>query len=194
MKIEKVIAEEVEMNKYVDMFLVFFKIGIFTIGGGYAMVPLIQDQIVNQKKWMEEDEFIDILAVAQSSPGPIAVNTAVFVGDRVGGKFGVLCTTLGAVLPSFLIILLIAMFFEGIKNSQAFIAIFKGIKPAVVALIVVPVVTMSKKSKINIKNFWIPLTVGVLVAYTSLSPILFIILGMIGGNIYYAYKDKEDKK
>lgn len=181
-------------NSYRELFSIFFKIGMFTIGGGYAMVPLIQNEIVNKKKWMDEGEFIDTLAVAQSSPGPIAVNTAVFVGSKVMGKRGVFLATLGAVLPSFLIILTIALFFRGIKDSHIFAAVFKGIKPAVVALIFSPVVTMSKKQKVNLKNFWIPLSVGILVTYTFLSPIFFILVGLVGGNVYYSYFKKEKEK
>lgn len=164
---------------------------MFTIGGGYAMIPLIQAEIVDKKGWMEEEEFIDTLAIAQSAPGAIAVNTAIFVGHKIFGRLGVLITTLGSVLPSFIIILLIAIFFKGVKDEPTFKAIFMGIRPAVVALILSPVITMSKKQKVNIKTIWIIVAVGILIAYKSISPILFILLGLIGGNVYYGYIEKK---
>lgn len=178
-------------NIHYQLFVIFFKIGFFTIGGGYAMVPLIQNQIVDKKKWMSENEFMDTLAIAQSSPGPIAVNTAIFVGSKVLGKKGVFLSVLGAVLPSFFIILSIAIFFREIKDSKLFISIFNGIKPAVVALIFSPVVMMSQKQKINLKTIWIPIAVGILVTYTFLSPVFFIIAGLLGGNFYYGYSLKK---
>src|SRR5690606_35978231 len=116
---------------YLEMFSVFFKIGAFTIGGGYAMVPLIEAEVVDKKKWIEKDEFVDTLALAQSSPGPIAVNTAVFVGFKMDRYKGAFFTTLGAVLPSFLILLVIAMFFREIKDLEAVESAFKAIRPAV---------------------------------------------------------------
>ncbi|EGO88932.1 chromate transporter [Clostridium botulinum C str. Stockholm] len=99
-----------KLKVYIEMFVIFLKIGAFTIGGGYAMLPLIEREIVDKKSWIEKEEYLDMIALAQSSPGPIAVNTSVFVGYKIGGALGVLATTLGAVLPSFLIILIVASF------------------------------------------------------------------------------------
>ena len=135
------------MKTFFELFWVFFKIGTFTIGGGFAMLPVIRAELVDRKKWISEDEFLDILAVVQSSPGPIAVNTAVFLGLRIYGFLGLIAATFGAILPSFVIILMIAALFQGIQNNPYFIAAFKGIKPAVIALILVPVISLAKKSE-----------------------------------------------
>lgn len=181
------------MKKYIEMFLVFFKIGAFTIGGGYAMVPLIEAEVVDKKKWIEKDEFVDTLALAQSSPGPIAVNTAVFVGFKMDRYKGAFFTTLGAVLPSFLIILIIAMFFKQIKDMEAVESAFKAIRPAVVALIATSVISLSKSSKLKGKAFIIPIAVALCVAYLKITPILFIILAAVGGNLYMARKGGSRK-
>ena len=105
------------MSFYFEAFKIFFKIGAFTIGGGYAMVPLIEDEVVNKKKWIEQDDFLDLLAIAQSAPGILAVNIAIFVGYRLRGVKGSLVTSLGSILPSFLMILAIALFFATYKDN-----------------------------------------------------------------------------
>ncbi|WP_352420248.1 chromate transporter [Proteiniborus sp.] len=176
------------MKKYLEMFSVFFKIGAFTIGGGYAMVPLIEAEVVDKKKWIEKDEFVDTLALAQSAPGPIAVNTAVFVGFKMDRYKGAFFTTLGAILPSFLIILAIAMFFKEIKDLKAVESAFKAIRPAVVALIATSVISLSKSSKLKGKAFIIPIVVAACVTFLKITPILFIIIAVIGGNLYMAKK------
>lgn len=181
------------MKKYLEMFLAFFKIGAFTIGGGYAMVPLIEAEVVDKKKWISKDEFVDTLALAQSAPGPIAVNTAVFVGFKMGRYKGAFFTTLGAVLPSFLIILVIATFFSQIRDMRAIESAFKAIRPAVVALIASSVISLSKSSKLKGKAFIIPIVVALCVKYLKITPIIFIILAAIGGNIYMAEKGGNEK-
>lgn len=172
------------MKKYWEMFMSFFKIGAFTIGGGYAMVPLIEAEVVEKKKWIEKEEFIDMLALAQSAPGPIAINTAVFVGYKTAGPLGVLATTLGSVLPSFIVILLIASFFVGIKDSLIIERVFKGIRPAVVALIAAPAIRLGKNAKLNKKTIIIPIIAAALVAFAKVTAVLIIIAAALGGNIY----------
>lgn len=172
------------MKKYIDMFLCFFRIGAFTIGGGYAMLPLIEKEIVDKKRWIERQEYLDMLALAQSSPGPVAVNTSVFVGYKIAGIPGVIATTLGSVLPSFLIILIVASVFVGIKDSLVVERIFKGIRPAVVALIAAPVIRMSKSAKINRKTIIIPTAVAALVAFANLTPVVIIIIAAASGILY----------
>ncbi|WP_040213469.1 chromate transporter, partial [Clostridium polynesiense] len=140
------------MKHYFQLFKCFFKIGAFTLGGGYAMVPLIEKEVVENNGWLDKQEFIDSLALAQASPGPIAVNTAVFVGYKDSGILGAIFTTLGAVLPSFLIILLIALFFRNIKDNVYVEKAFKGIRPAIVALIAAPLLGMSKNINLNRKT------------------------------------------
>lgn len=178
------------MKFYLELFFIFFKIGMFTIGGGYAMIPIIKKEIVDSRKWLKEDEFIDALAVAQSAPGVMAVNTAVFIGKKLRGIPGVIIASLGAVLPSFFIILLIAMFFRNIQNNSYIIAAFKGIKPAVIALIFAPALSMSKKAGVNAKNFILPLGIALLISVAKISPIFFIIGGIVAGNLYYG-RDKK---
>ncbi|KYH29342.1 MULTISPECIES: chromate transporter [Clostridium] len=172
------------MKKYLEMFIAFFKIGAFTIGGGYAMLPLIEKEVVDRKRWIEREEYLDMIALAQSAPGPIAVNTSVFVGYKVGGVLGVFATTLGSVLPSFLIILIIASFFTGIKDNVFVEKAFKGIRPAVVALIAAPVINMSKSAKINRKTILIPIVVTILVAFANITPIIIIIVSALSGVFY----------
>lgn len=175
------------MKKYFEMFICFFKIGTFTIGGGYAMLPLIEKEVVDKKKWIEKQEYLDMLALAQSSPGPVAVNTSVFVGYKIAGIPGVVTTTLGSVLPSFIIILVVASIFVGIKDSLIVQRMFKGIRPAVVALIAAPVINMSKNAKINRKSIIIPISVALIVAFAKVTPVIIIIIAAIGG-IYYQKK------
>ena len=133
-----------ERTTLFELFRSFFKIGLFTFGGGYAMVPLIEAEIIERRRWLPQGEFLDLLTLAQSSPGPIAVNTSVFIGYKVRGLWGAVAASLGAVLPSFLIILIVAIFFAGIRHNPVVDAAFKGMRPAVVALIVVPVFSLAR--------------------------------------------------
>ena len=179
------------MKHYLELFMVFFKIGAFTLGGGYAMVPLIQKEVVDNKGWLDKEEFIDTLALAQSSPGPIAINTAVFVGFKYSGSLGSIIATLGSVLPSFIIILIIAIFFRDIRTNVYVDKAFKAIRPAVVALIAAPVITMSKSINIKSLKLLIPIASALLIAYGGVSPIIVILITAIGGIIYG--KSKEGK-
>lgn len=177
-----------------EIFLMFFKIGMFTIGSGYAMLPVMEREIVEKKKYLKREEFIDILAIAQSCPGPFAVNTSVYTGVKIAGKKGGVVAALGAVLPSFIIILIVAIFFQNVQDNSYVKAIFKGVKPATVALILMPVYNMGKGIKINRKNFWIPLGVAIGISFLKISAILFILAGMTGGIWYNSrYKNLEEK-
>ncbi len=179
------------MKHYLDLFMVFFKIGAFTLGGGYAMVPLIQKEVVDNKGWLEKEEFIDTLALAQSSPGPIAINTAVFVGFKDSGLLGAIITTLGSVLPSFTIILIIALFFRNIRDNIYVDKAFKGIRPAIVALIAAPVISMSKSIALKSIKILIPILSALVIAFGGVSPIIVILIAAILGIIYG--KAKEGK-
>ena len=171
-----------------NLFFTFFKIGTFTFGGGWAMISIIEREIGDKHKWLERESFLDLLAVAQSLPGILAVNIAVAIGDKLKGGKGSLVAALGTILPSFCMILIIAIFLtpDLIKNNEVLSAIFKGIRPAVVALIIAPVLNSAKSAKIGIKTIWIPVVVALLIwsklPYVS-NPILYIILGGAGG--YY---------
>ena len=164
------------MKMLFEMFITFFKIGAFTLGGGYAMLPIIQKEVVEKKKWIDEKEFLDMVAISQSAPGPLAVNISAFVGQKIKGIIGLIVATLGAVLPSVIIIILVASVFIGIENNPIVQRVFKGIRPAVVALIAAPVISMGKTADINKKNFIIPLIAVILVAFLNITPI-YMILG-----------------
>jgi chromate transporter len=129
---------------FFNLFWTYLKIGTFTLGGGYAMLPLIQREVVDTQGWLDEEEYLNMIALAQAAPGLIAVNSAIFIGWRIGGWRGVCGAVLGAVLPSFLIILAIATVFSDWKELPAVEAAFKGIRPAVVALIAAPLFKMAK--------------------------------------------------
>ena len=172
------------MNLYLQAFSIFFKIGAFTIGGGYAMVPLIEDEIVTKRGWLAKEDFIDLLAIAQSSPGILAVNISIFIGYRLKGVLGSIVTALGTVLPSFLIILAIALFFHNFKDNAVVERVFMGIRPAVVALIAAPTFSMAKSAKINKYNVWIPVVSALLIWLLGFSPIWIIIAAGVGGLIY----------
>ena len=174
--------------KSLQLFTTFFKIGAFTLGGGYAMIPLVQREVVDRRGWIAEEEFLDLIALAQSAPGVIAVNTAVFVGYKIAGWRGVVMSVLGATLPSFLIILLIAMCFTRFREYPQVEAVFKGIRPAVVALIAAPLYKMAKAAKITWKNVWIPVAAALLIWLLGVSPVLIILAAIIGGLAWTAYK------
>ena len=192
-------------NIFFKLFTSFFKVGAFTFGGGWAMIAIIEKEIVTKNKWIGKEEFLDLLAIAQAMPGILAVNIAVVIGDRLKGIKGSLCAALGTILPSFFMILAIAIFLtpETIKNDPTLSAIFKGIRPAVVALIIAPMLTTAKVAKISRKTIIIPIATALLIysviPYNS-SPVVYIILGCVGGYMYYVISQhkklgtgKEDK-
>lgn len=173
-----------------QLFLSFFKIGAFTFGGGWAMISIIEKEIVDRRNWLEREEFLDLLAVAQSLPGILAVNISASVGDKLRGMRGAVLAALGTILPSFMIILAIAIFLtpDLIKNNETLNAIFRGIRPAVVALIIAPVLTGAKTAGINWKTVAIPVAVALLI-WSRLpvvsNPVLYIILGGTGGYLWF---------
>lgn len=182
------------MNFYVQSFLIFFKIGLFTIGGGYAMVPLIEEEIVNKRKWVDKNEFIDLLALTQSVPGIFAVNIAIFIGYKLRKLRGALAMAAGTVMPSLLIILAIALFFQQFKQYQIVENVFKGIRPAVVALIAAPTFTMAKSARINRYTIWIPVLSALLIWGLGVSPVYIIMMAGVGGFIYGKYTHQSETK
>ena len=173
------------------LFLSFFRIGAFTFGGGYAMIPLIEREVTEKHNWVKPQDFLDLLAVAQSSPGPISLNTAVFVGYKMRGFAGAFSAMLGLVLPSFLIILLIAMYFPKIQHNAWITAAFRAMRPAVVALMLWPVISLARQIHPAL------LAVVVLVARgvwgMHLSPILLILLAA-GVGALHAYRTLNAKE
>lgn len=182
------------MNTYLQFFLLFFKIGIFTIGGGYAMIPLIEDALIRKRNWISREEFVDLMAVAQSAPGIFAVNIAIFIGYKLKGTKGSYACALGTILPSFLIMLLIALFFQSFKEYLLVENIFKGIRPGVVALIAAPTFTVAKSSKINRFNVWIPILGALLIWAWGFSPIYVIVLAGVGGYCWGRYQNHKQAK
>lgn len=187
------------MGIYSKLFLTFFKIGAFTFGGGWAMISIIEKEIVDKHHWIEREEFLDQLAVAQSLPGILAVNISVAVGDHLKGSRGSIAAAAGTIMPSFMIILAIAIFLtpDLIKNNPVVSAVFKGIRPAVVALIIAPVISSAKAAKINWHNCFIPVGVALLIVsgWPIISnPILYVILGGLGGYTVYAFKKRREGK
>lgn len=180
-------------NLLIELFIVFFKIGAFTFGGGWAMISIIEKEIVDKRHWVTKEEFVDLLAVAQSIPGILAVNMAVAVGDKMRGRSGAIVSALGTIVPSFTIILFIAIFLtpDMIKNNETLNNIFRGIRPAVVALIIAPVFKTAKVAKIGWKTVAIPIVVALLI-WSKLpiisNPIIFIILGGLGGYLWLRHQ------
>ena len=172
------------MNILVDLFVTFLKIGTFTVGGGPSMIPLIERDAVFNKEWITKEEFVDMIALAQSIPGPIAVDASVFIGYRVAGIPGSICAVFGSIFSAFVVILLIAMYFTNIAKDKNVEAIFKGIRPAVVALLAVPVIRMSKSAKISKKTVIIPIVTVILVAFFNINAVYIIIVSALGGLLY----------
>ena len=192
MNMEK--TPDVSPRIYWQMFITFVRIGAFTIGGGYAMIPLIQREVVQVRKWMSPKEFIDMLALAQSAPGVIAINTAIFIGYKLKGVRGSIVTALGCALPSFVIILLIAMVFTNFKDSPVVERIFKGIRPAVVALIAAPLYNMAKAAGVTWKTIFIPLIAALLIWGLNISPVWVVVSAIVGVIIVGILRTQNIKK
>ena len=154
------------------------------------MVPLIEAEIVDKRKWIKKEEFLDLMALSQTVPGIFAVNIAIFIGYKLKKLPGAFCMALGTVMPSFLIILAIALFFRQFQHLETVERIFKGIRPGVVALIAAPTFKMAKTACINRYNIWIPVVSALLIWLLGFSPIYVIILTGLGGYIYGRYKEK----
>lgn len=167
-----------------DIFVSFSKIGAFTLGGGYAMVPILEKEVVERHRWISREEFLDILAVSQATPGIFAMNMATHIGHKVGGVRGSIVGGLGVALPSIVAILLIAMFFQTFKDNIYVEKIFRGIRPAVVALIMAPCFSMARSAKIGLHNLWIPIVACLLIAAFGVSPIWVILAAGVGGWLY----------
>ncbi len=167
------------MVGFFQLFWTYLKIGTFTLGGGYAMIPLIQREVVDRQHWIDEEEFLNMIALAQAAPGIIAVNSAIFIGWRCGGWKGTAGAVLGAVLPSFCIILAIAMVFRNYQDQPAVEAIFKGIRPAVVALIAAPLLKMAKSAKMTWTTAAIPVAAALLIWLVDLSPVWIIFITIV---------------
>lgn len=177
---------------YWDLFYTFVKIGAFTLGGGYAMLAMVEKAVVEQRKWIEEKDFWDMITLVQTLPGVFAINTALYVGYRIKGMKAAIAAMLGAALPSFIIIILLATFFSNMWENEVVVAIFKGIRPCVVALILAPSVKMVKSVGISLKMMWVPILAVIAVCVFYISPIYVIVVSALGGLLWGMIK--MDKK
>lgn len=175
-----------------QLFISFLKIGAFTFGGGYAMVPLIEREVIVKRGWVKSEEFLELLTLAQSAPGPIALNTAVFVGYRIKGFIGAIASILGIVIPAFVIILAVAIFFADIRGNSTVDAAFKAMRPAVVALIVAPIIGLAK----SMSRWLIIVSVAVALAiwWAGVSPVYLLLAGAVAGIIRSAFLTGEEGK
>ena len=179
------------------LFYSFMKIGAFTIGGGYAMIPIIENEVVKKNNWISEEDFLDMVVLAQTAPGILAMNISILVGNRVAGKPGAAVSALGAGLPSFVIMLVLAAFLKQFQDNVCVMKAFRAVGPAVIALIAVPVFSLAKSAKISWKTVWIPIVVALLIWLLNFSPIWIIITAIATGVALHCadiYKNKNNVK
>jgi len=180
------------MKKLWQLFFTFFKIGAFTFGGGYAMIPLIQNEAVERKGWVTDDDILEIIAIAESTPGPIAINSATFVGYRAAGVLGSVCATLGVVLPSFVIILLISFVLKQFSDILAVQYAFQGIRAGVLALLCKSLWTMYKKSPKGWAAYIVMAAAFILTAIFDIN-VIFVIIGCaVFGLVTSTYMKKKE--
>ncbi len=172
-----------------QIFIIFLKIGAFTFGGGLAMLPLVKQEIVDHRKWVSPQEFVDIVAVAMSAPGAIIINSAVYVGYKIKGTAGSLAAVLGAALPSFSVILVIAVFFLQFQNLPGVEAVFSGIRPAVGAFIAAAVFKVGRTSLTQIKSLAFIVLFLLFALFLEFHPILIIVMGGFTGLVFYRNDD-----
>lgn len=178
------------MDKVLKMFIAFFKIGAFTFGGGYAMIPIIEEEVVNKQKWVSKEEFMDMLVVSQSFPGAMSINCSIFIGYKIAGVLGGVIALLGVALPSFLIILIVATFFMKFRENYYVNLVFKGISAAVPVLVLTGVISLAKGIDKNIRNgITIVLALIALVIF-KINPIIVIIVAAIYGAVFLRKKVK----
>lgn len=191
------------MKKYLKLFLTLFKIGLFTFGGGYAMISILESELVEKKKWFEHEEFMDLLVIAESTPGPIAINSATYIGYKMGGVLGSAVATLGVCLPSFIIIYLISLFFDQFVALKLVAAAFRGIQICVVYLIFSAGLKMLKKMKkeplpLILTSATILCMIGFSLFAVSFSSIYYILIGGAIGIFAYLLHSiparKEEKQ
>lgn len=183
------------MKKLWELFSTFFKIGLFTFGGGLAMIPFVQSEAVEKKKWITDDEMLDIIAIAESTPGVIAVNTATFVGYKIGRFWGSLFATLGVVIPSLVIICVIALFFENFMEIEVVATIFQGVRIGVTVLIFNATIKLYNKCPKTFVSYIIMVIALVLSIFTNINSIYIILIGAVLGILSQLIKvnDKRAK-
>jgi chromate transporter len=178
---------------YWDIFTCFAKVGAFTIGGGYAMIPIIEREVVDKRNWITAEDFTDVVAISQSAPGLLAVNISIFIGYRLRGVKGSIIASLGCIIAPFLIMLLIATVFTDFKDNPVVERIFKGIRPVVVAVILVPMINLAKRNKLNWTTGCIAAGSLALISFAHLSPVVLIATALTGAIVYTAFQLKKSK-
>lgn len=187
-------------KSYLSLFLTMLKIGLFTFGGGYAMIALLENEFVEKKKWLEKDEFLDVAAIAESTPGPIAINAATYIGYKNAGIIGSIMATLGICVPSFVIIYTISLFFDAFLSLTLVAYAFKGIQICVVYLILTAGLKMLKQMKKNAFNvIIISITLICMILFSwfavKFSTIFYILIsGICGVAVYFLGKIRKEEK
>ena len=179
------------IKKYAILFWEFFKVGIFTIGGGIAMIPQIQQVVVEDKKWISEEDMLDCIAVGQSLPGVVAINSATYIGNRMYGIKGALAATLGVVAPSFIIIIVVVSFLGAIGENSYILGAFTGIKAAVCGLIIVTAVKLAKQSLTNVFQWILAAAAFAAIAAFGITAVWAVLAGAVLGIIYNSVKTKK---
>lgn len=186
--------DKIKENMYLQLFWSFFKLGLFTIGGGMAMIPLIQGIVVDQKKWMTEEEAVDCIAVSQGLPGVIAINMATFIGQKKKGFLGAVTATAGIILPSFIIIILVVKLLHGLGDNTYVNGALVGIKAAATGLIAFSAYKVGKQVLKNAFSWVLAIVSFGLIAYFSINAVWAILGGIVIGLVYTAVKAKTAKK
>lgn len=176
------------------LFITFFKIGLFTFGGGYAMMPFFQKELVERHGWINEDEILDIFAIAESTPGVIAVNSATFIGYKIKKVKGSICATAGVVLPSFIIISIISLFIMQFKELTVVSWAFEGIRVGVFVLMVTTIIKLARKNAPTIYNFAIGILVFVAAAFFDVNAIILILFAVAVGILFGIWKRKKHRE
>lgn len=176
------------MGKVLSLFVSIFKIGAFTFGGGYAMIPLIEEEVVHKKEWLSKEEFVDVLVVSQSLPGALAVNTSIFLGYKISGIIGAIASLIAVILPSFLIILVIAAFFIQFRNNYYVNAAFMGITAAVPMLVLVGAISLSKGVPKNIRSLITIIIALAALIFFDVHPVLVIVVSGVYGALFLRKK------
>ncbi len=164
-----------------QLFITFFKIGVVTFGGGYAMIPLIEAEVVDKRQWVSRDEFLNLIAVSQSCPGVFAINISTFIGYKLKQIPGAVVSSVSTALPAFLSILILAIVWREFQDVPIVAAAFKGIRPAVVALIAVPTYSLARSAHLNIYTFWIPILSAVLIWLFGVNPVIILLVAAFLG-------------
>lgn len=173
------------MEILIKLFWAFLKIGTFSFGGGYAMLPFIQKEVVESNGWISMSEFTDIIGISQMTPGPVAINSATFVGYKIDGVLGSIFATLGVVTTSFILVTIISKILNKFKESEVIKGVLLGMRPVLIALIIYAFIDLAKEAYIDLKSIIITLIIGVILLSKKVHPILVIVIAAVLGLIFY---------